>query len=110
VILVLGLRVATHFDGVSPQEYGHRMQTMSWPGSAAEGLSALDDAFERWVAGVTSWGAAGLAEECGAAEGPWARRPRAALVLHINREVIHHGAEMATLRDLYRASNAERLS
>jgi hypothetical protein len=24
-----------------------------------------------------------------------------ALVLHINREVIHHGAEVALLRDLY---------
>jgi hypothetical protein len=26
----------------------------------------------------------------------------AALVLHINREVLHHGAEIALLRDLYR--------
>ena len=26
----------------------------------------------------------------------------AALVLHINREAIHHGAEIAVLRDLYR--------
>jgi hypothetical protein len=24
-----------------------------------------------------------------------------ALILHINREVIHHGAEIALLRDLY---------
>jgi hypothetical protein len=30
----------------------------------------------------------------------------AALVLHINREVIHHGAEVALLRDLYRARPA----
>ena len=31
-------------------------------------------------------------------------RPRlAALVLHIHREVIHHGAEIALLRDLYGA-------
>jgi hypothetical protein len=28
--------------------------------------------------------------------------PLAELVLHINREVIHHGAEIALLRDLYR--------
>jgi hypothetical protein len=27
----------------------------------------------------------------------------AALVLHINREVLHHGAEIALLRDLYRS-------
>jgi hypothetical protein len=26
----------------------------------------------------------------------------AALVLHINREVLHHGAELMLLRDLYR--------
>jgi hypothetical protein len=26
----------------------------------------------------------------------------AALVLHINREALHHGAEVALLRDLYR--------
>jgi hypothetical protein len=27
----------------------------------------------------------------------------AALVLHIHREVIHHGAEIALLRDLFRS-------
>jgi hypothetical protein len=26
----------------------------------------------------------------------------AALILHINREVLHHGAEITLLRDLYR--------
>jgi hypothetical protein len=26
----------------------------------------------------------------------------ATLVLHVNREVLHHGAEIALLRDLYR--------
>ena len=30
----------------------------------------------------------------------------AALILHINREAIHHGAEVSLLRDLYRASFA----
>ena len=43
----------------------------------------------------------------GPAEGPFAEYPMAALVLHINREVIHHGAEVALLRDLYRARTAE---
>ncbi|WP_141014440.1 DinB family protein [Nocardioides sambongensis] len=105
-ILVLGLRVATHFEGVSQQEYGERLQSLDWPGSAVDALARLDEAYDRWVAGVHSWGEHGIAEECGEAEGPWARRPRATLVLHINREVIHHGAEIATLRDLYRASNA----
>ena len=30
-----------------------------------------------------------------------AEHPLAALVLHVNREAIHHGAEIALLRDLY---------
>ena len=47
--------------------------------------------------------AAGLARPCGPAEGPYAEFPLAALVLHINRETIHHGAEISLLRDLYRA-------
>jgi hypothetical protein len=32
---------------------------------------------------------------------PFADRPMIDLVLHINREVIHHGAELACIRDLY---------
>ncbi len=46
-------------------------------------------------------GADGLARPCGPAEGPWADEPMAALVLHINREMLHHGAEIALLRDLF---------
>jgi hypothetical protein len=30
----------------------------------------------------------------------------ASLVLHINREAVHHGAEIALLRDLFRARPA----
>ena len=44
---------------------------------------------------------AALARPVGEAEGPWADVPMSGLVLHINRELIHHGAELALLRDLY---------
>jgi hypothetical protein len=30
----------------------------------------------------------------------------AALVLHISREVVHHGAELCLMRDLYRTREA----
>ena len=46
-------------------------------------------------------GAEKLARPCGPAEGPYADVPMAALILHINREMLHHGAEIALLRDLY---------
>ena len=57
--------------------------------------------YAAWLAGVTSLGDAGLARPCGPAEGPLASYPMATLVLHINREALHHGAEIALLRDLY---------
>ena len=53
------------------------------------------------VAGVRALDEEGLARPCGPAEGPYAEFPMATLVLHINREMIHHGAEVALLRDLY---------
>ncbi len=42
-----------------------------------------------------------LGSGCGPAEGQWASHPMSELVLHINREMIHHGAEIACLQDLY---------
>jgi hypothetical protein len=71
------------------------------PGRLAEALDQLDAGYTAWADGVRSLGQRGLAEPCGAGEGPFAEHTMAALVLHIHREVIHHGAEVALLRDLY---------
>jgi hypothetical protein len=98
IVGVLAVRVASHFGGPAA-DYG----SFAYAGTAAEALAQLDDAYARWTAGVGGLDAAGLAQPCGPAEGPFAEYPMAALVLHINREVIHHGAEVALLRDLYRA-------
>jgi hypothetical protein len=76
--------------------------THDYPGHAAGALAQLDQAYAAWTAGVAGLGTEGLARACSPAEGPWAAAPMATLVLHINREVIHHGAEIALLRDLYR--------
>ena len=64
-------------------------------------LALVDGGHDAWVAGVRTLDADGLAAPCGPAEGPYAEYPMAALVLHINREVLHHGAEVALLMDLY---------
>ncbi|MDY6999968.1 MAG: DinB family protein, partial [Actinomycetota bacterium] len=58
-------------------------------------------------------GVAGLHDErlflpLGPAEGPWSEKSMVDLVLHINREVIHHGAEIALLRDLYLHNHPEK--
>ena len=65
----------------------------------------LDHWYAEWLHGLRSLDAAGLARRCGESEGPFAEYPFAALILHISREVIHHGAELCLLRDLYRATH-----
>lgn len=72
-----------------------------YAGTAAEALGQLDAAYAAWTDGVRGWGEAGLAEPCGPSEHRFADEPRSVLVLHINRELIHHGAEVALLRDLW---------
>jgi hypothetical protein len=96
IVGVFGTRVASHFGG-PPVDY----QTFDYARTAAQALQQLDDAYAGWVAGVKSLDHAALARPCGDAEGLFADYPMAELVLHINREAIHHGAEIALLRDLY---------
>lgn len=94
---VFGMRVAGHFGG-KPVDYG----SCDYPGDAATALARLDEIYAAWIAGVRGLGTEGLGAPCGPAEGPFSEEPMAALVLHINREAIHHSAEIALLRDLYR--------
>ena len=70
------------------------------------GLDLLDRSYRAWTDGVRSLGDDGLRRPCGPAEGPFADYPMAALVLHISREVIHHGSELCLMRDLYRTMGA----
>lgn len=100
--IIVGLfaaRVATHFGG-PPADY----PTWEYAPTADQALKQLDQVYDAWVAGVRSLGADGLARQVGPEEGDgqYAQYPMAALVLHINREVLHHGAEISLLRDLYR--------
>ncbi|WP_164540314.1 DinB family protein [Streptomyces abyssomicinicus] len=98
VVGVLGMRVAAHFGGPAVDH-----TTFSWAGTADEALAQLDEAYAAWTAGVRRLGGEGLARRSGPAEHAFAEYPMASLVLHINREMIHHGAEVALLRDLHRA-------
>lgn len=97
IVGVFGQRTASHFGGPACD-----YDSFGYAGSAAEALRQLDEAYTAWRDGVRGLGADGLARPCGPAEGPYAEFPLASLVLHINRETIHHGAEICLLRDLYR--------
>ncbi|WP_215550455.1 DinB family protein [Amycolatopsis sp. CA-230715] len=93
---VLGKRAETQFGG-PPVQY----DTFPFAATAATALNQLDAAYDAWSSGLRALSPVDLARVGGAAEGPFADRPLPALVLHIHREVIHHGAEIALLRDLY---------
>lgn len=96
VVGVLGARVHSHFGG-PVAEY----PTWAYAGTATEVLRQLDEGYAAWSAGVRSLTPEALAAPVGEAEGPWAQEPMITLVLHINRETIHHLAEVALLRDLW---------
>lgn len=71
------------------------------PPDAKTAREMLERAFARWKRYV------GAVDDYWVKLGPlardWSERPRATFVLHILDEVIHHGAEIGVLRDLYRA-------
>src|SRR5580698_5109743 len=90
-------RAASHFGGPAIS-----YDTYDYPGDAATALSRLDAAYAAWAAGVRTLDPEGLGRPIGQAEGPFAAEPMGALILHINREALHHGAEISLLRDLYR--------
>jgi hypothetical protein len=95
---VFGIRASNHFgDGTMSYD------TVEWPDTAAGGLAFLDETYASWMTGISAMNADDMDRECGPAEGPFSQAPFGALILHINREAIHHAAELALLRDLYRA-------
>jgi DinB superfamily len=102
IVGVLAVRNHAHFGG-PPADY------FSWNYAldAETALKQLDDAYAGWIDGVRALDDDGLARPVGEAEGEWAAEPMTTLILHINREVIHHGAEIACIRDLYAHTTKE---
>lgn len=87
----------THFGG----QPAH-VSTFCFAGTAKKALRQLDDAYDMWIKGVRDLGSAGLARPQGPTQPPeFADAPMARLILYANVEVIHHGAEICLLRDLY---------
>ncbi len=101
IVGVFGARIGNHFGGPSID-----YESFAYAGTAAQALDQLDSMYRAWMQGVGSLDADDLARPCGPSEGQYADRSMATLVLHINREVIHHGAEIALLRDLYLRAGA----
>jgi hypothetical protein len=77
------------------------------PATATEALTRLEQAHDRWDAHLALVDDDCLTAPVGAVAGPeYADRTRAAYVLHMLDEFVHHGAEVALLRDLWRWQHA----
>ena len=73
------------------------------PGTAADGVEFLTRTYERWHDAIAALDDEGLRALMGPKGGPYAKESMVALIVHINREVMHHGGEIGVLRDIYRA-------
>lgn len=91
------------FAGTNGKRFGGpaaSWSTYSYAGTAGEALRQLDHEYKIWVDGVRGLGTAGLARPQGDPPA-FAHEPLAKKMLYVNVEVIHHGAEICLLRDLY---------
>jgi hypothetical protein len=91
-------------DSYSSGRFGTRgtgLEGTEWVGTWVEARAMLEQAWAVFRAGVASWGEDGLFEKLGPAWGPYAEHNQLELAMHAQHELIHHGAEIALLRDLY---------
>jgi hypothetical protein len=70
---------------------------------AAGALAALEQAFDVWQATLSAVPEEALAAPIGPVGGGYADSTKRAFVLHVLDELIHHGAEVALVRDLWAA-------
>ncbi|MEV4637854.1 DinB family protein [Actinoplanes sp. NPDC049548] len=104
---VFAARASTFFgDGRVPADatmFDPRHQPERLPGTAAGGVALLESSYRWWRDGVAGLSEEELLKPLGPRGAFFAEEPMAMLVLHLNRETFHHGGEIGTLRDLYRA-------
>ncbi|MFJ3895442.1 DinB family protein [Streptomyces sp. NPDC090083] len=94
IVSCLAYRVEWYFDG---QDFD--AEAFAYAGTADEALKQLDEMYGRWNAGVRELSDADLDNPPAMGPEPFPMENR---ILHVNRELIHHGAEISLLRDLYR--------
>ena len=95
-------RYATHL-GLQPME----PPPSSLPSTARDAIALVDRGCSTTGSYLRAMDEATLAVPLGPGAGPWAADDRASFVLHILDELTHHAAEVALLRDLYRATQPE---
>lgn len=83
---------------------GTGLSGTAWVGTALEAVALTEAAFDCFEAGFLAVGDEGLERRLGEAWTHYSEASYFDLFLHAHREVTHHAAEIALLRDLYRHS------
>jgi uncharacterized damage-inducible protein DinB len=78
------------------------------PMTARDALDALDAAIGVWSSVVDAVPEETLSDPLGPVAGAYGEDSRRAFVLHVLDELIHHGAEVALVRDLWAARHPDR--
>jgi hypothetical protein len=77
------------------------VEQLDFPPGAAGVPGFLAEHYQNWRAGMTGLSPQEWTAPLGLAWGPYAESSKTDLALHVLDEVIHHGAEVGLLRDLY---------
>lgn len=105
----MSMRTSTFFGDDSDEDMFHpRHWPAELPGTAADAVRFLEECYAGWHDAIMGLGREALERPLGPKGAYFAAEPMVALIVHINREVMHHGGEIGVLRDLYRAGPALR--
>ena len=89
--------------GFVDRRFGHTQGVgrIGYPAHTGALPDFLEAHFQAWRAGLAGLTQTGWKEPLGPSWGPYAEADTVDLALHVLDEVIHHGAEVGVLRDLY---------
>ncbi|SDD75708.1 DinB family protein [Glycomyces harbinensis] len=106
----IGMRARAFFGPSEAPEEADMFDPRHWPeplpATAADAIAFLELAYGLWHEGIAALSVEEMERPLGPKGGPFADDTMADLVLHLNREVMAHGAEICLLRDLYRANTS----
>jgi hypothetical protein len=77
------------------------------PGTASDAVNMLAEAHEIFVGYIDAISEDALLTQIGPVGGQYAEYTKLSLLLHQIDEIVHHGAEVSLLRDLYRAQRRD---
>jgi hypothetical protein len=100
-----GLSGSSRFCQLLFQTKALDLADREWFASASAALAAMDAAWAAFGECFHALDDEAIGRDLGPAFGPFTTSNKADLLLHIADEVIHHGAEIALLRDLYTATH-----